>query len=185
MLQWTVEEGPWAVMVVSLTTTAIQLHTRQLFKTGTYVAVTLPDEHGQAKANLLRVTQCEESSGATAWTVDGTFVKELPVEAVEAAQARIGAAGFKTLCRLVKVEEEGPLLVTMQNVSHRGIGVLADRPFDRGAYLKLEIPSSRPEQLAAKIVRVMHSARQSRVYEWLVGGVFLRGLTETALEVLL
>ena len=184
LIQRTVEEGPWTVVVMSLSATAIYLHTRQEFQSGMHLAVALPGEHGQIKANLLRVAKCEESEAAGEWTVEGNFIKELTPQAVDAAQARTGAAGCRTLCRLVLVQEEGPWLVTMHDVSHRGIGVLADRPFDRGTFLKLNIHSNRRKQLKAKVVRVMHSAPQPGGEEWVVGGTFLRSLTEEDLRVL-
>ena len=184
VLQRAVEEGPWAVVVMSVNATAIYLQTRQEFQLGVHLAVAIPDEHGQVKARLLRVTRCEESEAGAEWTVEGIFLKELTPEAVESALARIGVAGCKALCRLVWVQEEGPWLVTMHDVSHRGIGVLCDRPFDRGAYLKLNIHSDRRKQLRAKVIRVMHSAPQPGGEEWVVGGAFLRGLSEEDLQVL-
>jgi len=182
VLQWTVEEGPWAVVVTKLGETTISLRVRQAFTPGVHLALPLPDQNGELKAKLLRITRCEETAPGAEWTLDGSFLKALAPEAVALAQARIGTAGCKAFSRLVKVQEDGPWMVTLHDVSHRGIGVLADRPFDRGMYLKLEIPNARLKQLKGKVVRVMHSARQASREEWVVGGTFLRHISDEDLR---
>jgi hypothetical protein len=184
-LQRTVEEGPWSVTVMIVSTTAIRLRSRQVFRPRMHLSVDLPEASGHPKANLFRVMHGKEAKGTPEWIIDGVFIKKLAQEAVDAAKTRIGPAGCKTVCRLVRVQQQGPWLVSVQNVSHRGIGLLADRPFDSGTFLKVELPIIRKKSLEPKVVRVTYSTPQPGGQVWLVGGVFLRSLTEEELQVLL
>jgi hypothetical protein len=184
-LQRTVEEGPWAVTVLIVSATAIRLLARQLFRPGMHISVELPDVQGHAKANLLKVTSGKERVGTPDWIVEGLFIKKLAPEVADAARAKIAPAGLRALCRLVRVLEAGPWLVTVQNVSHRGIGLISDRPFEPGAFLKIELPSIRRTRLEPKVVRVSHSMLQPSGDTWAVGGVFLRPLEEQELQLLL
>jgi hypothetical protein len=187
-----VEDGPWDVQVILVSASAIRIHARQMFRPGMHVAVDLPAVSGSTKAHLFRVTQGKERIGTLDWIVEGPFFQKLTAEELTAAQRRLATAsrnpaapGWTTKSRRVRVKEEGPWLVTVQNVSHRGIGLVTDRRFEPGVVLKIELPSILRKHLAPRLVRVSHSAALPDGAGWATGGVFLRELTEEELQVLL
>jgi hypothetical protein len=197
-LERIVEEGPWEVMVVIVSASAIRIHTRQLFRPGMHLAVDLPDGQGHLKACLFQVTSGKERMGGPEWIVEGIFVNKLAQAEVDAVRPKLAAhappgsrrtkthgGGWKTVCRRVRVKVEGPWLMTLQDISHRGIGLIADRPFEPGTFLKVELPSVRRKHLHPKLIRVTHAQRQPGNAGWMLGGVFLRGLSEEELQVLL
>jgi len=184
-----VEGDPFDVTAAIVTATAIRLVTAQQFEVGASLAVDLPDEHGQPKRQLFRVSLVRPRAGHRDWIVEGPFVKQLTPPEVNAAQVRLtavrGTAGWKTSCHLIHVRQEGPWLTTMRNVSRTGIGLISERPIDPGTFLEVELPSIRRKHLKPRLIRVTHAQRQKDGADWELGGVFLRALTEEELQVLL
>ena len=88
-------------------------------------------------------------------------------------------------CRRVRVKVDGPWLVTMHNVSHQGLGLISEQSFPPGTILKVDLPSLNRRHLAPKLIRVTHSAPHPGGEGWVLGGVFLRRLSEEELQVLL
>jgi hypothetical protein len=195
-VQRVVEEGPWEVIVLMVSAAAVRLLVNQPFRVGMHIAVDLPDETGACPGRLLRLTLVKPHPPRDEQVMDGVFFKELTPREVELARAKLTlpprivpgskppAPGWKTACRLVRVRHEGPWLITMLDVSQSGIGLLTDRPLESGTFLQIELPSIRRKHLKPRLVRVTHSKPQPGG-EWAVGGVFLRGLTEEELQVLL
>jgi len=182
-----IEDRPFDAFVTIVTATAVRLTVSRPFAAGTFVAVDVPDAHGRSNRQLFRVSLAR-GQGLCDYVVDGLFSKKLDARDVTAAQARLtasGSHGWKTLCRVVHVRQEGPWLTTMHNVSRSGIGLLSERPFDAGTFLEISLPSIRRKHLQPKIIRITHAKRQKDSDEWLLGAVFLRALTEQELQVLL
>jgi len=184
-----VEERPFEAKVAIVTAAAIRLVVVPTLQAGAYIAVDLPEPGGRLTGHPLRVTLVKPRAGARDRTVDGLFSKQLEPPELEAVRARLtavrGTDGWKTSCRAIHVHHEGPWLVTMENVSHSGIGLISDRPFDPGTFLEVELPSIRRSHLRPRLIRVTHARRQAGGVDWLVGGVFLRALTDEELQWLL
>jgi len=184
-----VEERPFEAKVAIVTAAAIRLVTVATLRAGTYIAVDLPEPGGRLTGHPLRVTLVKPRPGARDWTVDGLFSKPLDPPELEAVRARMsavrGADGWKTSCREIHVQHEGPWLATMENVSHSGIGLISDRPFDPGTFLEVELPSIRRSHLRPRLIRVTHARRQAGGGDWLLGAVFLRALSDEELQRLL
>lgn len=182
-----IEDRPFDVAVAIVTATAVRLVVSRPFAAGAYLAVDLPDHHGRSTRHLFRVSLAR-AQGLCDFLVEGLFSKKVDPRQVSAAQARLTAAGpggWKTSCRVVHVRHEGPWLATMHNVSRSGIGLIFDRPFDPGTFLEISLPSIRRKHLQPKLIRVTHAKRHQDGEDWMLGGVFLRALTEQELQVLL
>jgi hypothetical protein len=182
-----IEDKPFDAFVTIVTATAVRLVVSRPFAAGAYLAVDLPDAHGRSNRQLFRVSLAR-SQGLCDYVVDGLLSKKIDPRDVSAAQMRLTAAGshgWKTSCRVVHVRQEGPWLTTMHDVSRSGIGLISERPFDPGTFLEISLPSIRRKHLQPKLIRVTHAKRQHDGEEWLLGGVFLRALTEQELQVLL
>lgn len=195
-VQRIVEEGPWDVSVLMISAAAVRLVAAQPFRVAMHLAVDLPDETGASPGRLLRLTLVKPQPPGNEVLIDGIFFKQLTPREVELARAKLAPppralpagkpapASWKTPCRLVRIRHDGPWLVTMLDVSQSGIGLLTDRPLDSGTFLQIELPSIRRKHLKPRLVRVTHSKPQPGG-EWAVGGVFLRALSESELQVLL
>lgn len=183
-----VEDGMFEATVAIVTAAAIRLVAPEPLRTHMQLAVDLPDERGHLKGQLFRATLVKPGPGQRDWLVEGLFFKKLNDAEVAGMNRRLTAThgnGWKTTGRVVRVRHEGPWLATMLNVSHSGIGLILDRPFDAGSFLEVELPSIHRKHLRPRLIRVTHSKRQSNGNDWEIGGVFLRGLTEAELQVLL
>jgi hypothetical protein len=183
-----VEDGMFEATVAIVTAAALRLIVPEPLRTNMQLAVDLPDERGFLKGQIFRATMVKHRPDHRDWFVDGLFFKKLEVAEVEGMNRRLAATygvGWKTTGRVVRVRHEGPWLATMLNVSHSGIGLMSDRPFDAGTFLEIELPSIHRKHLKPRLIRVTHSKKQSNGTDWEVGGVFLRGLTEAELQVLL
>jgi PilZ domain len=177
-----IEQAPFDATVALVTGSAVRLVSPRPFTVGAYLAVDLP---GGNTRQLFRVT-LTKSQGLCDWVVDGLFSKKLEPRHVSAAQARLAiAGGGRTTCRAVHVRHEGPWLATMHNVSRSGIGLISDRPFDPGTFLEIALPSIRRKHLQPKLIRVTHAEPLKDGDDWMLGGVFLRALTDQELQVLL
>jgi hypothetical protein len=179
-LKRVLEEEPFSGTVTLLTGAALRLRAGHALSVGTYVAVDLPDGHGQLLGQAFRVSLARPDG-----TIEGLFSKKLEPIVVEATRALLRGGGWRTQCRLIRVRQEGPWLVTMHNVSHSGIGFVAERPFDAGSFLEVSLPSIRRSRLQPRLVRITHARQQAGSAEWLLGAVFLRPLSEQELQVLL
>jgi hypothetical protein len=191
-----VSEGPWEAVVTTLSSAAIKLRVEQSCQTGIHLAVELPVA-SKKRLILFRVhTSQQEQTARPAWVVEGAFVKKLTsdefatarkimVPAARGRKTRTRSPGYKTSCRWIRVTEEGPWLATMCDISQRGIGIMSERSFEPGMFLKLELPGVQRKHLRPRLVRVTHSEVQPGGKAWLVGGVFLRDLTGAELQALL
>jgi hypothetical protein len=180
-----IEQAPFDATVAIITATAVRLVSPRPFAVGAYLAVDLAAPQGRNTRHLFRVT-LSRSQGLCDWVVDGLFSKNLDPRHVSAAQARLATpGGERAACRPVHVRQEGPWLATMHNVSRSGIGLISDRPFDPGTFLEIALPSIRRKHLQPKLIRITHAERQKNGEDWMLGGVFLRALTDQELQVLL
>jgi hypothetical protein len=193
-----VTEGPYEVTVANVSTEGIRMNADKAYRVGIHLAVELPLLGNRTKPVLIQVRQTRPHPGRPGYAVDGAFVKKLKPEEVETARERMLAVRpvtgkttrfrslmFKTTCRWVRVTEEGPWLATMRDISRHGIGLVADRPFEAGMYLKVDLPSVQRKHLTPRLIKVTNSQQQPSKEEWLIGGVFLRDLSEPELRALL
>jgi len=193
------QEGPWEALVISLSVSQVRLLAGQPLQPGAFVSVDLPDRQNRAKERLVRLTVVRPRARGTGWSYTGSFVKPLGEDEVARLLPRMplaaptgrrqtrvpGAHGLATRFRRVIVTEDGPWLVTMQNVSRTGIGFTADRAFEPGMHLKVELPGIRRKRLRPRLVRVLHAKPLPGGAEWQMGGIFLRDLNEDELRALL
>lgn len=188
-----VEEACWEVTVQSVSEDRIELTADLPFRPGLFVAVDLPDPRKRGKLVLLRVTQSQPCPGKAIHLVEGVFVKRLPTMDVLAVRAKLRApprtktrmpGRWKTFCRRIKVSQEGPWLVTTRNVSARGIGFVAEQRIEPGTFLTVELPTANRRRLRPKLVRITHARQQAGDPAWVLGGVFLKHLSDEELRIL-
>ena len=194
-----IEEGPWESLVIGISATQIRLLAGQPLQPGQFVSVDLPNRQNRAKPHLVRLTVVRARAKGTGWSYTGSFVKPLseedaarllPLMPLPAPTGRKmtrvpGVKGIATRFRRVIVMEDGPWLVTMVNVSRTGMGFTADRAFEPGMHLKVELPGIRRKRLRPRLVRVLHAKPLASGEEWQMGGTFLRDLNEDELRALL
>jgi hypothetical protein len=188
-----VEEARWDIAVQNVSEDRIEMTAEQPFRPGVFLAVDLPDARNRGKLSLLRVTQSQPCPGKSIHLIEGIFVKRLPAEDVAALRLKLRSTQksktrmpgrLKTCCRRIRVSQEGPWLMTTSNISARGIGLVADQCIARGTFLTIELPAINRRHLRPKLVRVTHARQTNGDGPWLVGGVFLKHLSEDELRVL-
>ncbi|MBY0523927.1 MAG: PilZ domain-containing protein [Gemmataceae bacterium] len=178
-----VEEGVFPATIAIITAAAVRLVTDHPLPPGTRLAVDLPDVQGRLTGQMCRVTLTRSRPDKGDCTVDALFSRPLDAAELRGAQSR--GTNWRTSCHLIRVRHEGPWLATVQNISHSGIGLISDRPFDAGTFLEVDLPSVRRKHLQPRLIRITHVKRQQDGPDWIIGGVFLRALTEEELQVLL
>jgi len=184
-----IEEDAFEATVAIVSPNAVRLLVAAPPPCGAHLAVDLPNARGRSVGMLFRVSLTRPLTDRPGYVVEGRFVKKLGARAVDAARARLAAVShgnaWKTTCRSIRILQEGPWLATMQNVSHSGIGLITEQPFNPGTFLEVRLPSIRRQHLQPRIVRVTNSRRQPDGEDWSVGAVFVRALTDAELQVLL
>jgi len=80
---------------------------------------------------------------------------------------------------LVHAIEEGPWSVSIRNVSVTGVGLIAERPFPKGALLTVELPRG---SARSRLARVVHTKRQEGSPWWETGSALLAPLTQKELK---
>ncbi len=179
-----IEDTPFPATVLLLSSQAVRLRVGVL-PARVHLAVDLPDERGRVAGMPFRVTRTQPLAGGSGHLVEGPFVKRLADRAVALVRERLGNDGWNTICRSIEVREEGPWLATMQNVSHSGIGLVTEQPFEPGTFLEVRLPSIRRQHLRPRIIRVINARRHEGSADWFLGAVFVRALTEEELQLLL
>lgn len=178
-----IEETPFEAAVVLLSCNAVRIRVAEP-PAGVHLAVDLPDARGRVAGMPFTVTRTRPATGGSHF-VEGSFVKQLDARAVQTVQARLGPHGWKTVCRSIRVREEGPWLATMLNVSHSGIGLVTEQSFDPGTFLEVRLPSVRRQHLRPRIIRVINVRPHEDGGDWFLGAVFVRALTDEELQLLL
>jgi len=189
-----VEEEPRELTIRGISATAILCHAEQAFGVGTKLAIDLP---GLPRPSLVRVTQVRPKTGTgrPTWEVTGAFVKPLSPAELQLVQAQASSGparktqvrhpGLRSRCRAIRILQEGPWLITVQNVSQRGMGFLADQAFPAGTFLRVEVPTVNRKHLKARLLKVTHVRHLPDNREWYHGGVFLKELAEEEVRALL
>ena len=189
-----VEEGPRDVTVRAVSATNILCQVEQPFSAGMNLSIDLP---GLPRPSLVRVTQVRPRTGTgrPTWELTGAFVKALSPVELQRVQARatpaprrrtqVRQAGFRTRCRTIRVLQDGPWLITVQNVSQRGLGFVAFQEIQPGTFLKVEVPGVNRKHLKPRLLKVTHARHIPEEQEWFLGGVFLKELTEEEVRALL
>jgi hypothetical protein len=188
-----IEEARWDIAVQNVSEDRIELTSDQPFRPGVFLAVDLPDVRNRSKLSLMRVTQSQPCPGKSVHLIEGIFVKRLPADDVAALRLKLRSpqkgktrlpGRLKTCCRRIRVSQEGPWLMTTSNISARGIGLVTDQHIPRGTFLTVELPARDRRHLRPKLVRVTHARQQAGEPGWVLGGVFLKHLSEDELRVL-
>jgi len=85
----------------------------------------------------------------------------------------------KIRCALVHAIDEGPWWVTIRNASLTGLGLIAQRPFPKGALLTVGFPMDTGR---SRLARVVHTRRQQGSPWWVTGSALLAPLTGRELK---
>ena len=88
---------------------------------------------------------------------------------------------LRTPCRLTRVTAEGSWLATVRNVSGKGIGLIANRPFRQGMVLSVELPGKGGKYGKARLLKVSHARPQAGNKWWVLGGAFYSKLSKEEL----
>jgi PilZ domain-containing protein len=194
------EEGAWVAMVRNISCQGIGLVVNRPAKPGMRLIIELPTNPRRTTTPyLIRVTRVEAQAGNREWYIGGTFAKKLTQLELNALQARTPTiiphderrttvrhtTRLKNPCPVVRTIEDGPWMATVRNVSPRGVGLIAQRPFKVGAYLTIELPTRSGKLARPRLLKVTHASRQADSSWWTFGGMFLHRLTAEEYAMLL
>jgi hypothetical protein len=186
------EEGTWLATVRNISAEGIGLVTNRPFKAGMSLTMELPtDPKLMGKPVLIQVMHAKHQPGTNNWVVGGTFSRKLTHQELEALRSRSPAilphneqrtsvrhtTRLKGPCPVIRAAEEGPWFATIRNVSEKGIGLIANRPFRPGTLVTVELPDRRGNMGHPRLLKIMHARAQPGNQWWVVGGTFLSRLT--------
>lgn len=191
------EEGTWLAMVRNISYQGIGLSVNRPMKAGMLLAVELPTnplETGTTR--LIRVKRVTPQPDGKWWSIGGEFAKNLTQIELDLLRIRtpsiVPTSERRTTIRhstrlkrpvpVIRIIEEGSWLATIRNVSIRGIGLIAERPFKPGIYLSIELPIAGGKLGKARLLKVTHLSRQKDSPWWVLGGSFLSRLTPDEYE---
>ncbi len=191
------EEGTWMATVRNISAEGIGLVVNRPFRAGMSLTMELPtDPHFVSKPVLVQVMHARQQPGKQEWVLGGTFSRKLTHEELTSLRSRSPAilphherrttvrhtTRLKSPCPVIRIAEEGPWYATIRNVSDKGIGLIANRPFRRGMLLTVELPDKRGELGKPKLLKVLHARPQPGNQWWVLGGEFLTRLSAAELD---
>jgi hypothetical protein len=117
---------------------------------------------------FVRVGSCRPQASGLSWAVEGTLDEPIGEDEMFCMKVR---------CPLIHAIEEGPWSVSVRNVSRTGVGLIAERPFPRGALLTVQLPKGKD-----RLARVVHTRRLEGTWWWVTGGALLAPLSGNELK---
>lgn len=191
-------EGPWSATVRNVSAKGIGLIASREFPAGTVVALDLPLKKKANQRKMMRVTHVKPQPGGKWWTMGGVFINPLGKEELAEMQVRAPAiipdterrrmvrhtTGLKAACQMMHATEEGPWQATIQNISAKGMSLIARHAFATGTILAVELPGKVASLAKPRMLRLTHVRGQSGPWK-VLGGVFLAGLSRAELAELL
>jgi hypothetical protein len=194
------EEGTWLATVRNISLEGIGLLVNRPIKAGMFLTLELPVQPPMMrKPILIKVMHAKAHTGNKWWNVGGAFIRKLTKEELDALKSRTPLISppderrtaarhttrLKSACPLVRATEEGPWWVTIRNISMKGIGLIAARPFKHGMFLTLELPTPDGKLGKQRLLKLTNCRPQPGNKWWVLGGQFLTKLTkEELVEVL-
>lgn len=191
------EEGTWMATVRNISAEGIGLVTNRPFKPGMSLTMELPtDPKFIGKPVLVLVRHARQEPGKREWVLGGTFSRKLTNDELAALRSRSPAilphherrttvrhtTRLKAPCPVIRISEEGPWYATIRNVTEKGIGLIANRPFRPGMLLTVELPDKRGELGHTRLLKVLHARPQPGNQWWILGGEFMTRLTSPELD---
>jgi hypothetical protein len=170
-VQSTTLEGSWTALVTSTSRQDVSLIATRPFKPGMVLSIGLPCAGTRAtRLRFVRVSSCRAQPCGTSWVVQGSLDEPLGDKETFCVKVR---------CPLVHAIEDGPWSVSIRNVSATGVGLIAERPFPKGALLTVQLPTGSKQ---SRLVRVVHTKRQQGSPWWVTGSVLLAPLSRQELK---
>jgi hypothetical protein len=191
------EEGTWMATVRNISAEGIGIIANRAFRPGMTLTMHLPTEAARAsKPVLVRVTHARQQPGTQFWILGGAFARKLTKDEVEFLRSRAPSiiprnnqrtlvrhtTRLKAPCPVIRAAEVGPWYATIRNVSDRGIGLIANRPFRPGTLLTVELPTISGQLSKARLLRITHARAQPGNQWWTLGGAFVRKLTPEEMQ---
>jgi hypothetical protein len=191
------EEGTWMATVRNISAEGIGLIANRPFKPGMSLTMELPtDPKFISKTVLVHVLHVHQEQNKREWVLGGKFSRKLTNDELAALKTRSPAilphherrttvrhtTRLKAPCPVIRVAEEGPWFATIRNVTEKGIGLIANRPFRRGMLLTVELPDKRGELGHTRLLKVLHARPQPGNQWWVLGGEFLTKLAPAELD---
>lgn len=170
-VQSTTLEGNWTALVTSTSRRDVRLIATRPFKPGMLFSISIPcSETSSTSLRFVRVSSCRPQADGMSWMVRGRL---------DEAIGENELFWVKIRCPLVHAIEEGPWWVTLRNASLTGLGLIAERPFPKGALLTVSFPM---DMQRSRLARVVHTRRQQGSRWFVTGSALLAPLTGRELK---